>query len=74
MNLLPRSAWAMIWDGKQVARPDQEKAELVKLRYFAGLTTGEAAQVSNITEPTVKRWGALARTWLYAAINAADQP
>jgi RNA polymerase sigma factor (TIGR02999 family) len=52
------------------ATKDVRKAELVKLRYFAGLTIEEAAQVLNISEPTAKRWWAYARAWLFGEINA----
>lgn len=44
---------------------DAPKAELVKLRYFVGLTTEQAAQLLNISEPTAKRWWAFAKAWLY---------
>ena len=52
------------------AAKDKEKAELVKLRYFAGLTIEEAAQVLNISEPTAKRWWAYARAWLFSEIKS----
>lgn len=52
------------------AAQDKEKAELVKLRYFAGLTFEEAAQVLNISEPTAKRWWAYARAWLFSEIKS----
>jgi len=48
---------------------DAVKAELVKLRFFAGLTLTEAAQVLNISEPTAKRYWAYARAWLFRAIT-----
>jgi RNA polymerase sigma factor (TIGR02999 family) len=48
---------------------DSTKAELVKLRYFVGLTLPEAAQVLGVSEPTVKRWWAYARAWLYREIR-----
>jgi RNA polymerase sigma factor (TIGR02999 family) len=41
-----------------------EKAELVKLRYFGGLTLQEASDVLEIAEPTARRWWAYARAWL----------
>ena len=41
-----------------------EKAELVKLRYFAGLSVAEAAEVLDVSEQTVHRWWAFARAWL----------
>jgi DNA-directed RNA polymerase specialized sigma24 family protein len=51
------------------AAQDKEKAELVKLRYFAGLTIEEAAHVLNISEATAKRWWAYARAWLFSEIR-----
>jgi RNA polymerase sigma factor (TIGR02999 family) len=47
------------------AAQDPHKAELVKLRYFAGLTIEEAAEVLGISAPTAKRWWAYSRAWLY---------
>jgi RNA polymerase sigma factor (TIGR02999 family) len=44
---------------------DKQKAELVKLRFFAGLTIEQAAAVLGISEPTAKRWWAYARSWLF---------
>ena len=44
------------------------KAELVKLRYFAGLTIKEAAGVLGISEPTAKRYWAYARAWLFRGL------
>lgn len=41
-----------------------ERAELVKLRYFAGLEVAEAAHVLGISEATAHRWWAYARAWL----------
>ena len=49
---------------------DAAKAELVKLRFFAGLTLVEAAKVLDISEPTAKRYWAYARAWLYRKIFA----
>ena len=43
---------------------DPPKAELVKLRYFAGLSVGEAAQVLGVSEATANRWWVYARAWL----------
>ena len=40
------------------------KAELVKLRYFVGLTFEEAAAVLGIAVPTAKQWWSYARAWL----------
>ena len=44
---------------------DEPKAELVKLRYFAGLTIEEAAELLGISRATAKRWWSYARAWLY---------
>jgi RNA polymerase sigma factor (TIGR02999 family) len=49
---------------------EKEKAELVKLRYFAGMTIEEAANVLGISEATAKRWWIYARAWLYAEVAA----
>ena len=50
---------------------DKEKAELVKLRYFAGMTIEEAASVLRISEATAKRWWVYARAWLYTEVERA---
>ncbi|MBL9136789.1 MAG: sigma-70 family RNA polymerase sigma factor [Verrucomicrobiales bacterium] len=47
------------------AHVEPRKAELVKLRFFAGLTLEEAAEVLSISEPTAKRDWAFARAWLF---------
>ncbi|HZZ27986.1 MAG TPA: sigma-70 family RNA polymerase sigma factor [Pirellulales bacterium] len=46
-----------------------DKAELVKLRYFAGLSVEESAAAMGISPATAKRYWAFARAWLYKAIN-----
>ena len=48
----------------------QQKAELVKLRYFVGMTIEEAAQALGISEPTANRYWAYARAWLFREIGA----
>ena len=45
------------------------KAELVKLRYFVGLTISQAAEILGVSEPTAKRYWTFARAWLQAEIN-----
>lgn len=52
-----------------LAAKEPRKAELVKLRYFAGLSLLEAADVLGVSEPTVKRDWAYARAWLYREMN-----
>jgi RNA polymerase sigma factor (TIGR02999 family) len=49
---------------------DPRKAELVKLRYFVGMTTEEAAEVLGISVPTADRHWAYARAWLAREISA----
>jgi RNA polymerase sigma factor (sigma-70 family) len=50
---------------EKLAGEDPVKAELVKLRYFAGLTVEQAGQVLGISRATADRYWAFARTWLY---------
>ncbi len=54
---------------ERFAALDPQRAELVKLRYFVGLTISEAAEVLGISEPTAKRYWAFARAWLYEEIR-----
>ena len=54
---------------EKLAAHDARKAELVKLRYFAGLSIDEAAGVLGISAPTAKRDWAYARAWLFAQIR-----
>lgn len=55
---------------ERFAALDAPKAELVKLRYFVGLTTEQAAQVLDVSEPTAKRWWAYAKAWLYREVQS----
>lgn len=48
---------------------DARKAELVKLRYFAGLTLEQAADALGISVPTAKRDWTYARAWLFKDIS-----
>lgn len=54
---------------EKFATLDKQKAELVKLRYFVGMTVEEAAEVLGISAPTAKRHWAYARAWLYEEIR-----
>lgn len=51
---------------------DPKKAELVKLRYFAGLTEPEAARALGISRATASRWWTFAKAWLYADLRRAQ--
>ena len=55
----------------RLAAQEPTKAELVKLRYFAGLSLDEAAACLGISRATAKRYWAVARAWLYAALEDA---
>jgi RNA polymerase sigma factor (TIGR02999 family) len=52
----------------RLAAKDPTKAELVKLRHFAGLTIEEAAQALGISTTSANRYWAYARAWLHQAI------
>ena len=53
----------------RLAAHDPRMAELVKLRYFAGLSFEETAGVLGISESTAKRWWTYSRAWLHEAIK-----
>jgi RNA polymerase sigma factor (TIGR02999 family) len=53
----------------RLASVDPAKAELVKLRYFVGLTIEEAAEALGISTATAKRWWAFSRAWLHREIT-----
>jgi RNA polymerase sigma factor (TIGR02999 family) len=57
-----------------LAREDPGAAELVKLRAFAGLTLGQAAEVLGIGRRTADRDWAYARAWLCHALAGTDLP
>ena len=50
-----------------------EKAELVKLRYFGGLSIEEAAEVLGISRATAARHWGYAKTWLYCRLTRDSQ-
>jgi RNA polymerase sigma factor (sigma-70 family) len=53
----------------RLAEIDPPKAQLVKLRFFAGLTNEQAAKVLGLSEPTIKRSWAYARAWLFREVK-----
>jgi RNA polymerase sigma factor (TIGR02999 family) len=57
----------------RLAAKDPRKAELVKLRYFVGLSFEEAAEVLGVSVPTANRYWAYARAWLHAEISRAEK-
>jgi RNA polymerase sigma factor (TIGR02999 family) len=58
----------------RLARENPGCAELVKLRFFAGLTLEEAAAALGLARRTADRTWAYARAWLYEALGQADPP
>lgn len=54
---------------EKLAQKDKVKAELVKLRFFAGLTNEQAATVLGISHNTADRYWAYARSWLHLEIT-----
>jgi len=54
---------------EQLADEAPEKAELVKLRYFAGLTEEQAAEALGISRATASRYWTYARAWLYRRVQ-----
>jgi RNA polymerase sigma factor (TIGR02999 family) len=57
---------------ERLAQKDKVKADLVKLRFFAGLTGEQAAKVLGISHNTADRYWAYARSWLHLEIMKAS--
>ncbi|MEZ5327443.1 MAG: sigma-70 family RNA polymerase sigma factor [Verrucomicrobiales bacterium] len=60
-------------------KKDEIKAQVVKLKFYAGLTNEEVADTLNVSVPTVKRYWSYARAWLMREIErmseeGSDQP
>ncbi len=53
----------------KLAQQEPAKAELVKLRYFGGLSLEEAAACLDISPATAKRYWAVARAWLFDRLS-----
>jgi RNA polymerase sigma factor (TIGR02999 family) len=56
---------------EKFAAHDPVKAQLVKLKYFAGMNNEEAAALLGISEPTAKRHWAYAKAWLLTSIESS---
>jgi RNA polymerase sigma factor (TIGR02999 family) len=56
----------------KLAEEDKTVAELVKLRYFAGLNLEQAANILRVSRRTADRYWAYARAWLYQEITKTD--
>jgi RNA polymerase sigma factor (sigma-70 family) len=57
----------------QLAVAAPRKAELVRLRYFAGLTLEQAAELLGISRATADRHWAFARAWLFDAMTRGHE-
>jgi RNA polymerase sigma factor (TIGR02999 family) len=57
----------------RLADLDPVRAELVKLRFFAGLTMPEVAVTLGISLATAERYWAFARSWLYAEMTREQE-
>lgn len=57
---------------KELEARDPQKARIVELRFFVGLTGAEIARCLDISTPTVTREWRRARTWLYGELTGED--
>lgn len=51
---------------------DSTKAQIVKLKFFVGLTTNEIAETTRLSVATVERYWVYARAWLYQKMSEKD--
>lgn len=56
----------------RLAEMDPQFSRIVELRYFAGLTAAEAAEVLGVTERTVLRHWAWIRAWLFRQLTSTE--
>ncbi len=54
---------------ERLSARDPFKAEVVKMRYFVGLSQEEMGRALGVSEPTIRRHWAIARAWLYAEMK-----
>ena len=57
----------------RLAQMNSSKAELVRMRFYAGMSVPEAAKVLGISVATAERNWTYARTWLYCELNAGEE-
>jgi DNA-directed RNA polymerase specialized sigma24 family protein len=53
----------------ELAARNPVQAQVVKLRFFVGMTIAESAEVLGLSERTVKQYWSHAKTWLYREIQ-----
>ena len=56
---------------RRLEEQDARTADVVRLRFFAGLSVEETARALDLSERTVKREWSFARAWLYAALRGS---
>ena len=54
---------------EQLAAEDQGLADLVKLKFFVGMTNKDVAELLGVSGPTVERRWALARAWMFRVLR-----
>ena len=59
---------------EKLEKEDPEKAQIVLLRYFSGLTTEETAEILGVSLSTVERKWRFIRAWLQRELSSADSP
>jgi RNA polymerase sigma factor (TIGR02999 family) len=58
----------------RLAAINPTRAELVRLRFYAGLSNEEAARILGISAVTAKRYWRYARAWLHREVGKGDDP
>ncbi len=58
----------------RLAKDEPRQEEIVELRFFAGLSEEEIAEILGISTRTVRREWNIARAWLYREISGSDKP
>jgi RNA polymerase sigma factor (TIGR02999 family) len=56
---------------ERLAALDPQKARVVELRFFGGLSVEETAEVLGVSAPTVKRQWRMAKAWLYGQVQSS---
>ena len=59
---------------EELKQLSSEQAEIVKLRFFAGFTEPEIAEILNLSERSVQRQWSYAKAWLFERIEAMKLP
>jgi RNA polymerase sigma factor (TIGR02999 family) len=57
---------------KTLALIDEQKARIVELRYFGGLTVEETAEAMGVTPITIERHWRMAKAWLHSELKSSN--